>query len=195
VPGFMQKGNTLFLLRNIIPDPNNPLTYAQPQFAGLLFKYNELDALSTFDLTLAPKEHLVITGDYVRNVAYNGSLEYRYAAQGVYPVTNYDSTSRSLESGPNAFMGQVLYGEPDPRERWEWNIVGGYKYLQPDAVIDAFNDNYFHLGGTNAKGYFVKGSVGLYHNTWLQASWFSADQVYGPPLAIDVLQVDLYTAF
>jgi hypothetical protein len=195
VPPFMQKGNTLFLLRDIIPDPNNPLTYAQPQYAGLLFKYEELDATSSFDLTLAPKEHLVITGDYVRNLAYDGSLVNRYAAEGVFPITNYNSGNGTLESGPNAFMGRVLFGEPDPRERWEWNIAAGYKYLQPDAMLDAFTDYDFHLGGTNAKGYFVKASMGLFHNTWLQARWFSANQVYGPPLAIDVLQVDLYTAF
>ena len=195
VPPFMQKGNTLFLLRDIIPDPNNPLTYAQPQFAGLLFKYEELDATSSFDLTLAPKEHLIFTGDYVRNLAYDGSLVNRYAAEGVYPVTNYDSGSKTLQSGPNAFMGRVLFGEPDPRERWEWNIIAGYKYLQPDSMVDAFTDYDFHLGGTNAKGYFVKATMGLFHNTWLQARWFSANQVYGPPLAIDVLQVDLYTAF
>jgi hypothetical protein len=194
-PAFMQKGNTLFLLRNIIPDPQYPLTYAQPQFAGLLFKYDELDLTSTFDLTLASKEHLQITGDYVRNLAYNGSLDYRYAGEGVYPVTNYDSSTRTLQSGPNAFMGRVLFGEPDPRERWEWNVIAGYKYLQPDSVLDAFTDYDFHLGGTNAKGYFVKATMGLFHNTWLQARWFSANQVYGPPLAIDVLQVDLYTAF
>jgi hypothetical protein len=92
-------------------------------------------------------------------------------------------------------MGSVLFGEPDPRERWEWNITAGYKYLQPDAVLDAFNDQYFHLGGTNAKGYFVKASMGLFHDTWLEARWFSANEVYGPPLAIDVFQLDLYTAF
>src|SRR5579862_4342685 len=31
VPPFMQKGNTLFLIRSIIPDPQFPTTYAQPQ--------------------------------------------------------------------------------------------------------------------------------------------------------------------
>lgn len=195
VPAFMQKGNTLFLLRDIIPDPNNPTNYAQPQFAGLLFKYEELDATTSFDLLLAPKEHLIITGDYVRNLAYDGGLANRFAAEGVYPVTNYDSANHVLDSGPNAFMGRVLFGEPEPRERWEWNIVAGYKYLQPDALLDAFTDYDFHLGGTNAKGYFVKASLGIFHDTWLQARWFSANQVYGPPLAIDVLQLDLYTAF
>jgi hypothetical protein len=195
VPAFMQKGNTLFLLRDIIPDPSSPTDYSQPQYAGLLFKYEELDATSSFDLLLAPKEHLIFTADYVRNLAYDGSLANRYAAYGVYPVTNYDSTNGVIQSGPNAFMGRLTFGEPDPRERWEWNISAGYKYIQPDAVLDAFTDYDFHLGGTNAKGYFLKASLGLFHNTWLQARWFSANEVYGPPLAIDVLQLDLYTAF
>ncbi|HEX4080439.1 MAG TPA: putative porin [Rhizomicrobium sp.] len=203
VPPYMEKGNTLFLLRDIIPCPGapcagggtGPTDYYQPQYAGLLFKYEEFDATSTFDLLLAPQEHLIFTADYVRNLAYDGSLASRYSAYGVYPVTNYDSTNGALQSGPNAFMGRLTFGEPDPRERGEWNISAGYKYLQPDAVLDAFTDYDFHNGGTNAKGYFVKVTLGLFHNTWVQARWFSADQVYGPPLAIDVLQLDLYTAF
>jgi hypothetical protein len=195
VPPFMQKGNTLFLLRNIIPDPNNALTYAQPQFAGLLFKYEELDVTSSFDLTLAPKEHLIVTGDYVRNLAYDGSLANRYAPEGVFPITNYDSSTRTLQSGPNAFMGRVLFGEPDPRERWEWNIVAGYKYLQPDSMLDAFTDYDFHLGGTNAKGFIIGGSLGIFDNTWLTARYLSANEVYGPPLAIDVVQLDLNAGF
>lgn len=195
VPPYMQKGNTLFLIRNIIPDPNSPTNYAQPEFAGLLFNYNELDATSSFDWKLSWRYHLIFTADYVRNLAYDGGLAYRYAADGVFPVTNFNPISRSIESGPNAFEGRVLFGEPEPRERWEWNIITGYKYLQPDAVLDAFTDYDFHLGGSNAKGYYVKATLGLFHNTWLQARWFSADEVYGPPLAIDVLQLDLYTAF
>lgn len=195
VPPFMQKGNTLFLIRNILPNPNNPNTNPEPEFAGLLMNYEELDATTTFDLRLSTKYHLIFTGDYVRNLAYDGNAYLRYASEGVFPVTNYNVGSSGLMSGPNAFMGRVLIGEPDPRERWEWNIVAGYKYLQPDAVLDAFTDYDFHLGGTNAKGYFVKASLGLFHNTWLQARWFSADEVYGPPLAIDVFQLDLYAAF
>jgi hypothetical protein len=46
-PPYMQKGNTLFLLRNIIPDPSNPSTYSQPQFVGLANNYHELDATTS----------------------------------------------------------------------------------------------------------------------------------------------------
>src|SRR5581483_10208211 len=137
--------------------------------------------------------HLIVSGDYVRNLAWDGSLWDRYAAEGVLPVTNFDPGSRTLQSGPNAFMGSVLFGDPEIHHRWEWNILSGYKYIQPDAMLDAFNDHDFHLGGTNAKGYFVKASLGVFDNTWLQARWFSANEVYGPPLAIDVFQLDLYT--
>ena len=195
VPGFMQKGNTLFLIRSIIPDPSNPTNYSQPQFAGLLFNYNELNATTSFDLKVSSRYDLIFTGDYVRNLAYNGSLAYRYAAEGVFPITNFNPTTQTLESGPNAFMGSVLFGEPEIHHRWEWNIIGGYKYIQPDAELDAFDDHDFHLGGTNAKGYFLKVSLGIFDNTWLQARWFSADEVYGPPLAIDVMQLDLYATF
>jgi len=194
-PPFMQKGNTLFLIRNIIPDPSNPTNYAQPQFAGLVFNYNELNATSAFDLKVSPRYHLIVAADYVRNLAYDPNVAYRYAAQGVFPITNFDPATRTLQSGPNAFMGSLQVGEPEIHSRWEWNIVGGYKYIQPDAVLDAFNDHDFHMGGTNAKGYFLKASLGIFDNTWLSARWFSANEVYGAPLAIDVMQIDLNATF
>jgi len=192
VPPFMQKGNTLFLIRNIIPNVQNP---SQPQFAGLVFNYNELDATTSFDLKVSRKYDLIVTGDYVRNLAYDPSVAFRYAAEGVFPVTNFDPITKTLVSGPNAFNGSIQFGEPEIHRRWEWNIIGGYKYIQPDAVLDAFDDHDFHMGGTNAKGYYLKASLGIFDNTWLTARWFSADEVYGPPLAIDVMQLDLNARF
>jgi hypothetical protein len=195
VPPFMQKGNTLFLIRSIIPDPSNPTNYAQPEFAGLMFNYTELDATTSFDLKVTPKYDLIVTGDYVRNLTYDPGVAFRYAAAGVYPITNFNPLTRTLQSGPNAFNGSIEFGEPEIHKRWEWNIVGGYKYIQPDAVLDAFDDHDFHMGGTNAKGYYLKASLGIFDNTWLSARWFSADEVYGPPLAIDVMQLDLNARF
>jgi hypothetical protein len=193
----MQKGNTLFLLRDIIPDPAYPLDYAEPEFAGLSFNYTELDALAQFDLKVSPRYHLIADAEYERNLAYDPSIALRYAAEGVYPVTNYNSATRQLDSGPNAFMGSVSFGDgsPLPRKRWEWNIVSGYKYVQPDAALDAFTNNDFYMGGTNDKGYYIKASLGIYDNTWISARWFSGNQVYGAPLAIDVLQFQIEAAY
>ncbi len=89
----------------------------------------------------------------------------------------------------------MTFGYPQPRKRWEWNVSAGYKYLEPDATLDAYTDSDFHLGGTNARGYIVSGSLGLFDNVWLMGRWLSASEVYGPPMAIDVVQLDLNAGF
>jgi hypothetical protein len=196
-PAFMQKGNTLFLIRDIISDLP-PKGFPLPEYAGLSFNYDELDFNSTFTTKLGSKYDLQLQGDYVRNLAYDPKSAYRYAPLGT-PFTNVGAQVGNapppLESGPNGYQGQATFGDLVLYDRWQWNVFAGYRYLEPDAVLDAFTWSDFHLGGTNAKGYFVGASLAVYDNTWITARWLSADQIYGPPLAIDVLQVDLNTAF
>jgi hypothetical protein len=62
-------------------------------------------------------------------------------------------------------------------------------------VPDAFTDSDFHLGGTNARGFIVGGSLGLARNTWLGLRWLSANEVTGAPYSVDVVQLDLSTEF
>jgi hypothetical protein len=97
----------------------------------------------------------------------------------------------TLRSGPDGWYVTTTFGDVDTRAPWAWNVSVGYKYLEPDAVPDAFTDSDFHLGGTNARGFIVGGSLGLFNNTWLTARWLSANEVFGPPMAIDVVQLDL----
>ena len=86
-------------------------------------------------------------------------------------------------------------GWPAPSRWGQWRVFAGYKYLESDVTLDAFNDDSFHLGGTNAKGFTLGGTVGLINNASLTARWLSANQVSGDPLAIDVLQLELNVAF
>jgi Putative porin len=193
-PSFMQKGNTLFLLRNIIPDPGNPLNFAQPQFVGLSYNYNVLDATGEFEMPLFGTTRFQLQGDYARNLAFDPAAALSNPL--TLPVTNFDAGSPGpYHSGPNAWMVKATIGYPHPGTLGDWNVVFGYKYIEPDAVLDAFNDHDFHLGGTNAKGYFVSASYFFANNTWLSGRWFSADQVFGLPLSIDVLQLELNTRF
>jgi hypothetical protein len=194
-PAFMQKGNMLFLLRNIVPDPSSPLNYRQPQYVGLSFDYDVVDANTSLDFEIGGPYHMTFVGDYARNVAYDKNDAFRYAPLGM-PLTNLPAnvpagTKGALQSGPNAWMVKATVGDPLPRQPWEWSFTAGYKYIEPDAVVDGYNDSDFHLGGTNAKGYFIGASLGLFSHTWLEARWMSASQVYGDPLAIDVFQLDL----
>ncbi len=209
-PAFMQKGNTLFLIRNITPDPSAlPGASPLPQFAGLVFPYHILNLTSQFDINFEDGKHVVLTGDYARNLAYNHADACRYGESGL-PITNVISASDSSDtdvcaaptpggptfhSGANAFMFQGLYGDMEPYAWGEWNFTAGYKHIAPDALLDAYTDADFHLGGTNAKGYYLIATLGLLKGMNVQARWFSADEVYGPPLSIDVGQFDINVRF
>jgi hypothetical protein len=196
-PAYMHKGNTLFLIRDIIPNPASPLNYAQPQFAGLSYNYQEFDALAQFEAPLFGDIRGLITAEYVRNLAYDPSSWMNNPL--LTPVTNFNvnpnGTNGNYQSGPNAYNVQLTIGYLNPVHRGDWNFQIGYKYIQPDALIDAFDSNDYHLGGTNAKGYYIIASYYFAKNTWVDGRWFSANEVYGPPLAIDVLQLELQTRF
>ncbi len=195
-PAYMQKGNTLFLLRNIVPDPNSPLNYAQPQLLGLSFGYQILDVTGRFDMPLFGKTHLTLSGDYAQNLAYDPATVISNPA--AFPVNNHDPTSDGsvglFHTGNKAWLAQATVGHANGVPG-DWGVTVGYRYIEPDAVLDAFNDHDFHLGGTNAKGYYVSASYFFANNTWVDGRWFSANQVFGLPLAIDVLQLELNTRF
>ena len=80
-------------------------------------------------------------------------------------------------------------------KRGDWNVLAGYKYIQPDALPDGFNDSSYHLGGTNAKGYFIGGNYGIDKNIYASARGLSASEVYGQPFEVDVMQLELNTRF
>ena len=84
-------------------------------------------------------------------------------------------------------VGQVVSGEATLDE--------AYKRIEQDALLDAFTDSDFRLGGTNSKGYILSGSYGLAKNTAASLRYFSGDAISGAPFSVDVLQVDLNVRF
>ncbi|MFJ2479102.1 putative porin [Pseudomonas sp. NPDC087598] len=190
---FMQKGNSVFLLRDITPNPLNPTTTPQPQFVGLASEFNLLDLNLVWDADLPEDFKLRSQGNYIHNLAYDeGDMRKRSAGQ---IVNNLDSNG-DIESGANAWMVQFTLGSAlDLKKQGDWNMFAGYKYIQPDALPDGFNDSSFHLGGTNAKGYFIGGNYGLAKNVYATGRWMSTEAVYGAPFDIDVLQLEINTRF
>lgn len=190
---FMQKGNTVFLLRDITPNPLNPATTPQPQYVGLASEFNLLDLNFVWDSDLPEDFKLRSQANYVHNLGYDeGEMRKRAAGQ---IVNNIDSDG-DIESGANAWMMQFTLGNAlDMRKQGDWNLFAGYKYIQPDALPDGFNDSSFHLGGTNAKGYFLGGNYGLAKNVYATGRWLSSEAVYGAPFDIDVLQLEINTRF
>jgi hypothetical protein len=200
-PTFAQKGNTYMALRNIIPqfDSSNNLL-PQLQYFGLASAFRDVVASARLDLGQFDPVHIILDGEYVRNVAWNKD---DVAAKALVNPLPAGPSAGCLSSpctnvyvgGNQGWLARLTVGEKQLRELWDWNAFVGYKWLESDAVIDAFTDSDFGLGGTNLKGYFVGGSVALGPNVWLSARWMSANQVAGAPYAVDIVQVDLNARF
>ncbi|WP_413791262.1 MULTISPECIES: putative porin [unclassified Pseudomonas] len=190
---FMQKGNTVFLLRDITPNPLNPSTTPQPQYVGLASEFNLLDLNLAWDTDLPEDLKLRSQAHYVHNLGYDeGEMRKRSAGQ----FANNLGSDGEVESGANAWMLQFTLGNSlELKREGDWNLFAGYKYIQPDALPDGFNDSSFHLGGTNAKGYFLGGNYGLASNVFATGRWLSSEAVYGAPYDIDVLQLEINTRF
>lgn len=182
-PALLDKGNTLFDIRNDL-DLNTELFALASDYsiANLSAQYR-YSGISWFDVWL--------TADVVKNLAYSESDILRRTGASV--------SERSFGYWAGVELGTVCE-EIDPGSHCvdragEWHIFGGYRYLQRDAVLDTFTASFFHLGGTDMKGYMLGFEYGIARNTWMRLRYTSADEIDGPPLGIDVLQVDMNTRF
>ena len=117
---------------------------------------------------------LRLNGNYIRNLAYSkGKIWSR--SQG-HLVNNFNENGE-VQSGPNAWMLQATLGRSfDLKEKGDWLAFVGYKYIQPDALPDGFNDSSFHQGGTNARGYYIGGSYAFDKNVYGVLRWMSTKE-------------------
>ncbi len=173
-PEFMQKGNTVFDLRN-----DNDLT---TELFGLAADFTLVNVTARFDYAGFAPTHVILTGDIVKNIGYD--------EQAIQRCTGALIDERTL-----GYRMMLRVGHPTVIRRGQWAVFTDYRYLQRDAVVDAFTDSNFRLGGTDAKGYQIGGELGISRHAWLRLRWMSGDEIDGAPLGIDVLQADLNASF
>lgn len=177
-PKFTQKGNSLYVIDT---DANNDGNANDPIW-GLASEYRLLNLTAAVDLAHWDPVHVVLSGDVVKNLGYDKSEVASRMGAGYSDKTLGWHTKLSV-------------GMPSMRQKGNWQFYMGYRHLERDAVLDAFTDSDFRLGGTDSKGYYLGGMYALYDNTWLNAKWMSADAIDGLPFGVDVLQVDLNAKF
>lgn len=171
-PGFQQKGNTLIDI-----DPTANITTA------LAADYKLLNITGTLDYDYWYPVHVMLTADWVKNKGFDVD---EVAARTGNP---------DIEAETQGYQVKMLVGHTDFLAFGDWNVSLAYKHLESDAVLDAFTDSDFHLGGTNAEGWIFGAGYGLWNNLWLYGRWISTDEIDGPPLAVDTLQIDLNARF
>jgi hypothetical protein len=170
--GARQKGNSVVYVSAI----------GDPDLFGLASKFRELNLTAVVDVAAFDPVHVVFSGDFVKNLGFDKDEILRRTGDTIEPRTK-------------GYQAKLTVGMPKMEKYGDWQVFTAYKHLERDAVLDAFTDSDFHLGGTDTKGYILGGSYGIDKNTWFTLRWLSADPIDGPPLAIDVLQVDLNAKF
>ncbi len=170
----LRRGNTLFDIRNDL-DPTTNLFALAPEF-------QMVNVVAGFETRFPSGMPFSFTADYVSNVGYD--------RDDILARTGQDVRERN-----DGYAAYLQFGRMEPQEKGEWSLRLGYRYLQRDAVIDAFTDSNFGGGATDTQGYVVRGRFGLTENVWLDARWLSSSEIDGPPLTIDTVIIDLNSRF
>ncbi len=176
-PEWIQKGNTVARISNDVGE-----TAATTRLVGLASDFNILNLTGQYDYAGFAPIHVIVTADYAKNLGFDKQ-----------EVSNLNGSE--IDEQTTAYRAKFTLGWPIVSKFGDWQTFLGWRYIERDAVLDAFTDSDFHLGGTDAKGWVVGGKYGLTENTWLRARWLSTDEISGPLLGIDILQIDLNAKF
>ena len=195
-PPFAQKGNTYMALRTpsdaaLVAEALGPVP--RYQYFGLPGPFRELAATGAFLVQAFPALAVGLNGEFVWNTAF------KPATYETVALNNRASCSTTgcdrFAGGPLGFTGRLTFGSPVQGLQWSWSAGIEYRYLESDAVVDAFTDPDFGLGGTNLQGYIATASLSLIERVTLSLLWSSANSIVGPRFQVDELLVDITARF
>lgn len=184
-PKNMQRGNSVFDIRT----PSNPSS--ADQLFALAADYNLLDFVLRYDITADQGRHLIFSADYVTNLGYEAELVAQRVGQ-----SNYAEET-------DGYKISAFWGVPKVSKAGQWNVEFAYRHLERDAVVDAFTDSDFLLGGTDNKGYIISGEYAVLNNTAIKLSYLSASSInpVSNPVGknadfdVDTIELDLNVKF
>ena len=130
---------------------------------GLASSFNELNITTSLDLAEFDPVHVVLTMDMVKNLGYDAQ------------ATSKRTGVQFLDVDTFGFLTSIKLGSTSIKQRGDWRLSAAYRRIGSDAVLDAFTDSDFGMGGTNNKGFMLNYSLGIAPNTWLSAKWMSSD--------------------
>lgn len=130
---------------------------------GLASSFNELNITTSLDLAEFDPVHVVLTLDMVKNLGYDAQ------------ATSKRTGVQFLDVDTFGFLTSIKLGSTSIKQRGDWRLSAAYRRIGSDAVLDAFTDSDFGMGGTNNKGFMLNYSMGIAPNTWVSAKWMSSD--------------------
>jgi hypothetical protein len=173
-PAYLRQGNTVFDIRN-----DNDSTTNLYALAG---DYELANLSLTHEWRLSETNRVTLAADLVRNLGYS---ETKMLAR----------TGSSVPEQGDGYQAELAFGSVVMARANAWRAAIGYRYLERDAVLDAFTDSDFRLGGTDVKGYTLTFDYSFTPMVMGRIKYLSGSEIDGPPLGIDVLQLDLTASF
>jgi hypothetical protein len=179
-----QKGNTLFRT-NALGDTGTT------SYWGLASRFRPVNLTASLDLAQFDPVHAIMTADWVKNTAFDRN-EIATRTQGRLNLT---------DGKDYGYQYKLAVGMPQVKNRGDWQASAAYRYLGSDAVVDAFTDSDFGLGGTNLKGYILNFQYGVDRNATVGLRWYSADSIDSFTLnpdhrfSVDVFQAEVNVRF
>ncbi|MCG8669108.1 MAG: putative porin [Pseudomonadales bacterium] len=188
---FIQKGNTLYNIKNDLD--------GEAVLFGLLGEYKLINLTAQYGIAAFAPHHVILTLDLVQNIGLDkDDMEERFSETSSLTVFNTsikDEGETGIEERDFGYQIGVTFGWPIVAKRGDWQASLKIRELERDAVLDAFADSDFHLGGTDGKGFILQGKYGLAEETWLQVKWLSSEAVDGNDLGVDIYQMDVNARF
>ncbi|MEQ1530622.1 MAG: putative porin, partial [Methylococcales bacterium] len=179
-PQFIQKGNSMVPINvNQGNDAaGNPINArctdsqsgrGEGCLYGLASDFKILNVNAIYDYAGFKPVHVMLSMDYAKNFGFDAARINKDFNGALSGEQNADKSS--------AYQVRLDVGAEQVSRFKDWSAFIAYRYIERDAVLDAFNDSVFHLGGTNAKGWVIGASYGLAKNTFLQFRWLSSDVI------------------
>lgn len=196
-PTFMQKGNTVF---DILNDTDTD-TYLY----ALAAQYHLLDITAILELPVL-RHKVSLTADYVKNIGYKKSevlKQFGYSSLSAVP----ENQRLAFEPRITGWQVELAAGSRQTGRSGSWRTSVAYKHIERDAVLDAFTDSDFHLGGTAAKGYVFRTDWWFKDRNWLSLRYISTDEIShtmpgnggvyvdAAPFGVDSVLLDINTQF
>ena len=187
-PTFAQNGNTYIALRDIdnSTEANDFGNKYQYQYFGLASEFQNLAFTGRLDYDHFEPIRLSLVGEFIKNLAFDVDTDTAIGNRGDDDV---------YEGGDTAWYLSFVVGNPALEKLWDWQASIGYRYVESDAVVDGFTDSDFGGGGTNVQGFTLGGTMALSEAVRCGLRWMSSDEIAGPPLSQDTLQIDLNAKF
>ncbi|MBF4991213.1 putative porin [Methylophilus sp. QUAN] len=180
VPLWRQKGNHTFSLND--GTTNGALCGSTNGLCGLASQFQLINFTGEVDLAVFDPVHVILHGAYVQNIGFDEKEIQR-------------RTGNTYRKENEGYELSLMVGHPMIKKLHDWQVFGGYRRLEADAMLDGFTDSNFRLGGTDAKGFYVGAQYGVGKNAWLSSRYVSADEISGLPFSVDTFFVDFNGRF